>query len=147
MRAVWVVDLDIRSFFDEGIGTMGTFWAAPDDPARGRQVVERHDGSGRRSRGTPQGGVISPLLSNLYLHHVLDEWFASRGSPGLHGPVRGDAVLAFEREEDARRDAVLGERFAKYGLRLQDKTRLRSPPRRSSTAEHHWGRSRNGAGQ
>ena len=65
------------------------------------------DGALRRSeRGTPLGGVISPLLSNLYLHHVLDLWFERDVKLRLHGrafAVRfaDDAVLAFEREEDA----------------------------------------------
>ena len=123
------------------------------------------DGAVRRSeRGTPQGGVISPRLSNLYLHPVLDEWFERDVKPRLRGRAvmvrfADDAVLAFEREEDARRVyAVLGRRFEKYGLRLHpDKTRLadfRSPPRRKPGGTqrerrfalpgftHHWGRSR-----
>ncbi len=106
------------------------------------------------------------MLSNLYLHEVLDHWFEHDVKPRLHGralEVRfaDDAVLAFEREEDARRVwAVLAKRFAKYGLRLHpDKTRVvdfRSPCRArhdSSQRErsfvllgfpHHWGRSRKG---
>ena len=120
----------------------------------------------RPERGTPQGGVVSPLLSNLYLHHVLDLWFEDDVKPRLAGrafEVRfaDDAVLAFEREEDARRVLeVLEKRFAKYGLRLHpDKTRLvdfRSPSRRRPGGTqrersfallgftHHWGRSRRG---
>jgi len=82
-------------------------------------------------RGTPQGGVVSPLLSNLYLHEVLDVWFEHEVKTRLRGrafEVRfaDDAALVFEREEDARRVlAVLSKRFAKYGLRLHpEKTRL-----------------------
>ena len=171
----WVIDLDIQSFFDE----------VDRDHLRdflGRRV---RDGVIRRAigkwlkagvmedgavhypeRGTPQGGVISPLLSNLYLHHVLDLWFEHDVKPCLRGravAVRfaDDAVLAFEREEDARRVlAVLGKRFGKYGLRLHpEKTRLvdfRSPTRRGPGGTqrersfallgftHHWGRSRKG---
>ena len=84
--------------------------------------------------------LVRPLLSNLYLHDVLDLWFEHEVKPRLRGrafAVRfaDDAVLAFEREEDARRMlAVLGKRFGKYGLRLHpEKTRLvdfRSPSRR-----------------
>jgi group II intron reverse transcriptase/maturase len=87
--------------------------------------------------GVPQGGVISPILSNIFLHEVLDLWFARTVRPRLRG--RGfltrfadDFVMVFEREEDARRvQTVLAKRFAKYGLRLHpEKTKLMrfSPP-------------------
>ena len=117
-------------------------------------------------RGAPQGGVVSPVLSNLYLHEVLDEWFEHEARPRLRWrafQVRfaDYAALVFEREEDARRVmAVLANRFARYGLRLHpEKTRLvdfRSPLRAgqgSSQRErsfvllgftHFWGRSRMG---
>jgi len=81
--------------------------------------------------GTPQGGVISPLLSNIYLHYVLDKWFSERIQPLLKGRsmiVRyaDDFVLGFSDPTDAERVMkVLGKRFAKYGLRLHpDKTKL-----------------------
>ena len=84
----------------------------------------------RTGQGTPQGGVISPLLANLYLHHVLDAWFEREAKPRLQGrclPVRyaDDAVLLFENDRDGRRVlAVLAKRFERYGLRLHpDKTR------------------------
>jgi len=83
------------------------------------------------SAGTPQGGVISPLLANVYLHYVVDEWFEREVQPRLHGRsvlVRyaDDLVMGFAREEDARRVlAVLPKRFGRYGLRLHPtKTRL-----------------------
>jgi group II intron reverse transcriptase/maturase len=81
--------------------------------------------------GTPQGGVISPLLANIYLHYVLDVWFAKDVQPRLKGRAflvryADDFVMGFTQEEDARRVlAVLPLRFGKYGLTIHpDKTRL-----------------------
>jgi hypothetical protein len=83
------------------------------------------------TEGSPQGGVISPCLSNIFLHHVLDEWFEFEVRPRLKGRctlVRfaDDAVMAFENEFDAKRVlGVLGKRLARYGLTLHpDKTRF-----------------------
>jgi len=118
--------------------------------------------------GVPQGGVVSPILSNVYLHEVLDKWFERQVKPKLRGQAfltrfADDFVVVFEREEDARRVLdVLPKRFGKYGLRLHpDKTRLVKfqPPspgnpegsegqrRRSFDLlgfTHYWGRSRKG---
>jgi hypothetical protein len=81
--------------------------------------------------GTPQGGVISPLLANIYLHEVLDKWFATVVRPRLCGTAHliryaDDFVILFARESDAHRVMdVLPKRFGKYGLRLHpEKTRL-----------------------
>jgi RNA-directed DNA polymerase len=81
--------------------------------------------------GTPQGGIISPLLSNIYLHYVLDEWFSEIIQPLLSGKsfiVRyaDDFVLGFANKQDAERVMkVLPKRFGKYGLELHlDKTKL-----------------------
>ena len=81
--------------------------------------------------GTPQGGVISAMLSNVYLHVVLDTWFESEVKPRLRGRAKlvrfaDDFVVAFEREDDARRvHDLLPKRFEKYGLTLHpEKTRL-----------------------
>jgi hypothetical protein len=119
--------------------------------------------------GTPQGGVISPLLANIFLHEVLDVWFERDITPRLKGRAvliryADDAVLGFSQEEDARRVlAVLPKRFGKYGLNLHpDKTRLIDfrPPRRSGPTRpsqlprrrtfdllgftHYWTKSRRG---
>jgi RNA-directed DNA polymerase len=120
----------------------------------------------RPESGVPQGGVISPILSNIYLHEVLDQWFANQVTPRLKGRAyltrfADDFVMVFESEEDARRvQEVLPKRFGKYGLRLHpDKTRLvrfapppSGPPPESETQRGrsfdllgftlYWGRSR-----
>src|SRR5437870_7954078 len=81
--------------------------------------------------GTGQGQVISPLLANIYLHYVLDEWFQQEVKPRLRGKAAeiryaDDFILCFQYREDAERVLeVLSKRFAKYGLTLHpEKTRL-----------------------
>ena len=140
MRGGWVVELDIRKFFD-------TLDHAHLRTILGRRVRDGvlvrligkwlHAGvleAGELSypqAGTPQGGVISPLLANIYLHDVLDVWFEQVVKPRMRGRAfliryADDAVMVFSDEVDARRvmDA-LPKRFGKYGLALHpDKTRL-----------------------
>jgi len=119
--------------------------------------------------GSPQGGVISPLLANVFLHYVLDVWFRQEVQPRLRGRAHliryaDDFVILFRHETDARRVLeVLPKRFGKYGLALHpDKTRLipfRRPPYaagdkamqgdRPGTFDllgftHYWGRTRRG---
>ena len=81
--------------------------------------------------GTGQGQIVSPLLANIYLHHVLDVWFEEEVKPRLRGNAFGiryadDGLLCFQFKEDAERVLeVLPKRFAKYGLTLHpEKTRL-----------------------
>jgi RNA-directed DNA polymerase len=81
--------------------------------------------------GVGQGQVISPLLANIYLHYVLDEWFEQEVKPRLRGEAHevrfaDDFILCFQYKEDAERVLeVLRKRFAKYGLTLHpEKTRL-----------------------
>jgi RNA-directed DNA polymerase len=81
--------------------------------------------------GTGQGQIISPLLANIYLHHVLDVWFEEEVKPRLRGEsfeirYADDGLLCFQFKEDAERVLeVLPKRFAKYGLTLHpEKTRL-----------------------
>jgi len=82
-------------------------------------------------KGTGQGQTISPLLANIYLHYVLDEWFEDVVKPRLRGEAHeirfaDDAILCFHYREDAEKvKNVLSKRFAKYGLTLHpEKTRL-----------------------
>jgi RNA-directed DNA polymerase len=81
--------------------------------------------------GTGQGQIISPMLANIYLHHVLDVWFEEEVKPRLRGSAfeiryADDGLLCFEFKEDAERVLeVLPKRFAKFGLTLHpEKTRL-----------------------
>ena len=147
MGGGWALEVDIRKYFD----TI--------DHKHLRTVLRQRIGDGVVLRligkwlnagvtergelsypdvGTPQGGVISPMLANIFLHSVLDTWFESEVKPRLRGRAElvrfaDDFVIALEREDDARRvHEVLPKRFEKYGLTLHpDKTRLvpfRRPP-------------------
>jgi len=114
--------------------------------------------------GSPQGGVISPLIANIFLHHVLDEWYQKEVKPRLKGKsflVRfaDDFVLGCEHEADAHRMMhVLPKRFTKFGLTIHpDKSkmiRFKWPSKFSAKSgagtfdflgfTHYWGKSRNG---
>ena len=115
--------------------------------------------------GSPQGGVISPLLANIYLHYVLDGWFKSEVLPRMAGKAyliryADDFVIGFTEQSDAQRVMeVLPKRFEKYGLKLHPtKTRLvrfNKPDDRDEGSgkpesfdllgfTHYWGRSKRG---
>ena len=165
----WVLEVDIKSFYD----TLDRKHLREFFKQRVRDgVIVRTIGKWLKAgvmedgaihypaAGTPQGGVISPLLSNVYLHGVLDVWFEEEVRPRLDGDAAlmrfaDDFVILFSHERDARRvQAVLAKRFGKYGLALhEEKSRLlefRRPEGRrgkSATFEflgftHHWGLSR-----
>ncbi len=136
----WVLDADIRGFFD----SMTHEWL---EKFVGHRIADkrvvRHlkkwlnagvleDGHLKHSKsGSPQGGSISPLLGNIYLHYVLDLWaqqWRRRQSGGDMIIVRyaDDFLVGFEHRQDAERFlAELAERFRHFGLELHpDKTRL-----------------------
>jgi len=139
-RVSWVLDADIRGFFD----AIDHEWLMKFVEHRiADQRVLRHirkwlnagileDEEWRPSEeGTPQGGSISPLLANLYLHYVFDLWahqWRQRQANGKMIMIRyaDDIVLGFESRHDATRfQADLTERLRKFGLELNgDKTRL-----------------------
>jgi RNA-directed DNA polymerase len=136
----WILEADIQSFFDSIDRTMlmEMLRERVADPSLLRLVgkclhVGILDGSeySEPDEGTVQGSVLSPLLGNVYLHHVLDLWFEREVLPRLQGKAHlvryaDDFVIAFEREDDAKRVmGVLGQRFERYGLTLHPgKTRL-----------------------
>lgn len=136
----WVIDLDIRKFFDTlDHGKLREILAKRIGDGVIRKLIDKWLKAGvmengevsYNDEGTPQGGVISPLLSNIYLHEVLDEWFVKIVQPRMQGKgfmVRfaDDAVLGFETKADAERVmAVLPKRFEKYGLMVHpEKTKL-----------------------
>lgn len=138
--ARWLLEFDIESFFDSIDRKMlqEMLWERVADKSLKRLVgkclhVGILDGYeySEPDEGTVQGSVLSPILGNIYLHHVLDDWFEREVRPRMRGRsymVRyaDDGVLAFERREDAIRVLkVLHERFKRYGLSLHpDKTRL-----------------------
>jgi RNA-directed DNA polymerase len=168
----WILEVDIQKFFDSL------------DHAHLRELLRRRVRDGVLLRligkwlnagvledgavftpeeGTPQGGVISPLLANIFLHYVLDVWFEEEVKPRLQGRAyliryADDFVMGFASEADAQKVMdVLPKRFGKYGLTLHPtKTRLvpfrrpqrlRTPPAegdRPGTFEflgfcHFWG--------
>lgn len=170
----WVIEADIEGFFDAI------------DHGKLREVLDRRvrDGAVRRvidkwlnvgvviggrrhstPAGTPQGGVISPLLANIYLDAVLDGWFEKDVRPRMRGRTRlvryaDDFVMLFGYESDARRVYdVLPKRFARFGLTLHAlKTKLlpfSSPNVKLSAVRppqtftflgflHYWAKSRKG---
>lgn len=173
-RVSWILEFDCESYFD-----------SIDRKLLIEMIQERVlDGSLKRligkclhvgildgaeysepDEGTVQGSGLSPILGNIYLHHVLDHWFEHEVKPRLRG--RGyliryadDGVLGFEREDDARRVLeVLRKRFHRFGLKLHpEKTRVVPFGRPSRTTKkgkghgtydflgftHYWHRTREG---
>lgn len=136
----WVIDLDLRKYFDTipHLPLREMFSRRIRDGVLNRLVLGwlkagvLHEGKVTISEaGTPQGGIVSPLLSNLYLHEALDHWFVQEVEPGLKGAARvvrfaDDAVLCFRNKEDAEQVLKqLEERMSLYGLKLHpEKTKL-----------------------
>jgi group II intron reverse transcriptase/maturase len=136
----WILEADIQAFFDSV------------DRAALMEMLRRRVADGRLLRligkclhvgvldgeeytepdvGTVQGSSLSPLLGNIYLHYVLDEWFEKEVRPRLRGRAQliryaDDFVIGFERRDDAQRVMqVVGKRMERFGLRLHpEKTRL-----------------------
>ena len=175
MGGGWVIELDIRKYFDTiGHDHLRDFLRHRVQDGVLLRLIGKWLNAGvledgcvtRPEEGSPQGGVISPILANVYLHEVLDIWFDREVRPRLSGKAHvfryaDDAVLLFANEVDARRVlAVLPKRFGRYGLTLHpEKTRLvefcrpnRRPPigpTKGGTFDllgftHFWGVARSG---
>jgi group II intron reverse transcriptase/maturase len=179
MKGGWIVEVDIRKFFDTlDHSHLRTLLDPRIRDGVLRKLIDKWLKAGvmesgqlsYASTGSPQGGVISPMLSNVYLHSVLDVWFEQEVRPRMKGRAflvrfADDFVMGFEREGDARRVLdVLPKRFGRYGLTLHPtKTRLvrfTRPPRQAPPSggdrghgpssfdllgfTHYWGRSLKG---
>lgn len=176
MGGGWVLEIDIKSYFDSL--SHGDLRAILDQRVRDgvlRRQIDKWLAAGvmegtqlsHPDAGTPQGGVVSPIISNVYLHEVLDAWFKREVKPRMRSRAHlvrfaDDAVMGFSNETDARRVMnVLPKRFGKYGLTLHPtKTRLlhfrppsagdgqsRDPGERTFDFlgfTHYWARSRRG---
>jgi group II intron reverse transcriptase/maturase len=173
MNINWIIDADVSGFFDN----LDHSWL--------RKIIKQrvNDGGILRligkwlkagvleeqvvtypEKGTPQGAVISPLLSNIFLHHVLDDWFVRKVQPRLKGRCflirfADDFVIGCEFEQDARRVMnVLPKRFGRFGLTIHPEktvlTRFSKPRGKGKSANgtfdflgftHYWGKSRRGS--
>jgi RNA-directed DNA polymerase len=175
----WIVDVDLRKFFDTiDHGHLREFLKRRVRDGVILRLIGKWLNAGvledgvqtTPEQGTPQGGVISPLLANIVLHYVLDEWFEPEVRPRLKGQAfliryADDFVIGVAREDDARRIMeVLPKRMSKYGLTVHpEKTRLvRFAPHEANDSDtnggdptrprafdflgftHYWGRSRQG---
>jgi len=176
MGGGWVLEIDIRQFFDHlDHGHLRSILGQRVRDGVLLRLIGKWLNAGvlesgrvtRSEAGSPQGGVISPLLANAYLHEVLDTWFKRTVKPRMRGACvliryADDAVMVFAKESDARRVLeVLPKRFGKYGLTLHpEKTRLipfGAGRRKADGLEgkppgtfdflgftHYWGKSRRG---
>jgi RNA-directed DNA polymerase len=140
MGGGWILDVDIRKFFDTiDHGHLRDFLKRRIRDGVLLRLIGKWLSAGvledgcitHPEEGSPQGGVVSPMLSNIFLHYVLDDWFEREVQPRLKGRsflirYADDFVMGFSHERDARRVlAVLPKRFARYGLTIHpDKTRL-----------------------
>jgi group II intron reverse transcriptase/maturase len=170
----WIVDADVSGFFDNlDHGLLRKFIKRRVNDGGILRLIGKWLKAGvlegeqltYPEKGTPQGGVISPVLSNIFLHYVLDDWFVRDVQPRMKGRCflirfADDFVIGFEKEVDARRVMnVLPKRFARFGLSIHpEKTRLiqfRKPGAKGSSTNgnstfnflgftHYWARSHRG---
>ena len=179
MKGGYVIDMDISAFFDSlSHAKLREFLDHRVRDGVIRRMIDKwlkagisEDGKLRfPEEGTPQGGVVSPILANVFLHHVLDKWFVDDVQPRMCGRTTltrfaDDAIIICEREDDLQRIMqVLSKRFARFNLKLHpDKTKViafqRPPYRKPQEGDepddrpdtfnflgftHFWARSRRG---
>jgi group II intron reverse transcriptase/maturase len=173
-QSAWVIDIDIEGFFDnidkKILQDLLSKWVADGVIRRlvgkwlNAGVMDKQQLS-YPDKGTPQGGVISPLLSNLFLHHVLDSWFEHEVQHQLKYKAElirfaDDAIIVFNNKADAHKVfGMLPKRFEEFGLRLHpEKTKLirfhkpnedddsKLEPRSFDFLgfTHYWGKSKKG---
>jgi group II intron reverse transcriptase/maturase len=154
----WVVDADIKAFFDNvnHDWMMECLKQRITDP-NFLTLIRRMLKAGvitegvrtNTEQGTPQGGIISPILANIYLHYVLDLWLEKKLKPNLNGYAgmaryADDFVIGCQYHEQAHKIVQsIKDRFAKFGLMLsEDKTRVIEFGRfaRERRQEHSKGR-------
>jgi len=169
-RFRWVVEADIKGFFDHIDHTkMVQMLSERIQDGRFLRLIRKWLKAGileetgeviNPETGTPQGGIVSPVLANIYLHKVLDQWFEEQIRPVCRGQVMinryaDDFICAFEDKEDAKEFLKkLERRLAEHGLELAaDKTRMLRFSRFEVSGnesfeylgfEFRWGRSQNG---
>ena len=174
LNIAWIVDADVSGFFDNlDWGHLREFIEQRVRDGGILRLLGKwlHAGvleSGALSypdKGTPQGGVISPMVSNVFLHRVLDEWFVKDVQPRMQGRCfrtrfADDFIIGCELEADAHRVmAVLPKRFARFRLTIHpEKTAFiafKQPPSREPSARgtgsfdflgftHYWAKTRCG---
>ncbi len=170
----WVLEMDIKGYFDNiSHKHLRSFLDQRVKDGVIRRMIDKWLKAGiceegkviHPDEGTPQGGVISPLLSNIFLHEVLDKWFMEKVKPRMNFRAEmirfaDDAILLFENEFDAKRVySVIHERFRRFGLELHpektqlvhlEKPRTKSGRRGKDRSVNflgftlHWGKSRRG---
>ncbi len=152
-RQRWVIDADLKAYFDSiPHAHLRTFLDLRIKDGVVRRMIDKWLKAGvleegtvhKPVAGTPQGGVISPMLSNIFLHHVLDEWFEKVAKPRLHGRCQlvrfaDDFVIALEDRHDGKRLLdVLGKRLGRYGLTLHETKTRYVDFRRRRPYGRHW---------
>ena len=175
MNGGWILDVDIRKYFDTiEHGQIQAMLRQRVNDGVITRLIGKWLNAGVQEKGqlsypevgSPQGGVISPLMSNIYLHHVMDVWFETVVKPRMTGKVfmvrfADDMLVGFSDKQDAMRVMeVLPKRFDKFGLTVHpEKTRLvpfNEPRKEDQKSDeecgtfdflgftHYWGRSLKG---